>query len=89
MRTATIPAERPLSALDVIVGRRSVRSYAAQPLEASTVRALLDAAVRPRKEKSYGKEGNDIDTYPPHTPSVPAELSAGTRNESMCATSRI
>jgi nitroreductase len=45
MRTAMIPAERPLSALDVIFGRRSVRSYVAKPLEASTVRALLDAAV--------------------------------------------
>ena len=44
MRTATSLAERPFSALDVMFGRRSVRSYAAKPLEASTVRALLDAA---------------------------------------------
>ncbi len=46
MRTATSQTERPLSALDVIYGRRSVRSYGAQPLEASTVRGLLDAAVQ-------------------------------------------
>jgi nitroreductase len=46
MRTTTSHAERPLSALDVIYGRRSVRSYGAQPLEASTVRGLLDAAVQ-------------------------------------------
>ena len=46
MRTSTSQAERPLSALDVIYGRRSVRSYGAQPLEASTVRGLLDAAVQ-------------------------------------------
>ncbi|MGH9237291.1 MAG: nitroreductase family protein [Vicinamibacterales bacterium] len=38
--------ERPLTALDVIYGRRSVRSYARKPLEASTIRALLDAAVQ-------------------------------------------
>jgi nitroreductase len=46
MRTTTTQAVRPLSALDVIYGRRSVRSYGAQPLEASTVRGLLDAAVQ-------------------------------------------
>ena len=39
MRTATNLAERPLSALDVIAGRRSVCSYGAHPLEVSTVRA--------------------------------------------------
>ena len=38
--------ERPLTALDVIYGRRSVRSYARTPLDASTIRALLDAAVQ-------------------------------------------
>lgn len=38
--------ERPLTALDVIYGRRSVRSYARKPLDASTIRALLDAAVQ-------------------------------------------
>jgi len=37
---------RPLTALDVIYGRRSVRSYARKPLDASTIRALLDAAVQ-------------------------------------------
>ena len=30
----------------VIYGRRSVRSYARKPLDASTIRALLDAAVQ-------------------------------------------
>jgi nitroreductase len=39
-------AERPLSALDVIYGRRSVRAYAPQTLDRSTVRGLLDAAVQ-------------------------------------------
>jgi nitroreductase len=39
-------AERPLSALDAIYGRRSVRSYTLETLEPSTVRALLDAAVQ-------------------------------------------
>ena len=45
---ATVPKsmERPLTALDVIYGRRSVRSYARKPLDASTIRALLDAAVQ-------------------------------------------
>jgi nitroreductase len=42
----TVNAERPLTALDAIYGRRSVRSYTAQPLERSTVRALVDAAVQ-------------------------------------------
>ena len=40
------PAERSVSALDAIYGRRSARSYAPQALEKSTVRALLDAAVQ-------------------------------------------
>jgi nitroreductase len=40
------PLERPLSTLDAIYGRRSVRSFAARPLERSTIRALLDAAVQ-------------------------------------------
>jgi nitroreductase len=38
--------ERPLSALDAIYTRRSVRSYTSQRIDASTVRALLDAAVQ-------------------------------------------
>ena len=38
--------ERPLSALDAIFSRRSVRSYADQPLDEPTVRALLEAAVQ-------------------------------------------
>jgi nitroreductase len=40
------PVARPLSALDVIFSRRSVRSYTAQTLDHDTVRALLDAAVQ-------------------------------------------
>jgi nitroreductase len=39
-------ATRPLTALDAIFSRRSVRAYAPKPLDASTVRALLDAAVQ-------------------------------------------
>lgn len=38
--------ERPLSALDAIYVRRSVRTYTAERLDESTVRALLDAAVQ-------------------------------------------
>jgi nitroreductase len=38
--------ERPLSALDAIFSRRSVRAYADQPLDEATVRALLEAAVQ-------------------------------------------
>lgn len=38
--------ERPLSALDVIFTRRSVRAYARHKLDQATIRALLDAAVR-------------------------------------------
>ena len=38
--------ERPLSALDAIFSRRSVRAYVDQPLDEATVRALLDAAVQ-------------------------------------------
>jgi nitroreductase len=38
--------ERPLSALDVIFMRRSVRAYTTQPLDEPTIRALLDAAVQ-------------------------------------------
>ena len=37
---------RPLSALDAIFMRRSVRAYTAQSLDEPTVRALLDAAVQ-------------------------------------------
>jgi len=40
------PQERPLSALDAIFMRRSVRAYTQQKLDESTVRALLDAAVQ-------------------------------------------
>lgn len=46
MTTHAPTVERPLSALDAIYGRRSVRSYAPHNLEKSTVRALLDAAVQ-------------------------------------------
>jgi nitroreductase len=38
--------ERPLSALDVIFTRRSVRAYTGAKLDRSTVRSLLDAAVQ-------------------------------------------
>jgi nitroreductase len=38
--------ERPLSALDAIFTRRSVRAYTAQALDAGTIRSLLDAAVQ-------------------------------------------
>jgi nitroreductase len=38
--------ERPLSALDAIFMRRSVRTYSAQPLDEATIRGLLDAAVQ-------------------------------------------
>jgi nitroreductase len=37
---------RPLSALDAIFTRRSVRSSTAQALDETTIRALLDAAVQ-------------------------------------------
>ena len=46
MAMAAPATARPLSALDVIYGRRSVRSYVRKPLEASTIQALLDAAVQ-------------------------------------------
>ena len=39
-------AERPLSALDAIYVRRSVRSYTPERLERSTVEALLNAAIQ-------------------------------------------
>lgn len=38
--------ERPLSALDAIFTRRSVRAYGPQVLDEPTVRSLLDAAVQ-------------------------------------------
>jgi nitroreductase len=38
--------ERPLSALDAIFMRRSVRTYTTQSLDGSTIRGLLDAAVQ-------------------------------------------
>lgn len=40
------PQERPLSALDAIFMRRSVRAYTPQKLDESTIRSLLDAAVQ-------------------------------------------
>jgi nitroreductase len=40
------PAARPLSALDVIFTRRSVRAYEKKKLDQRTIRSLLDAAVR-------------------------------------------
>jgi nitroreductase len=42
----TKTAERPLTALDAIYTRRSVRSFQPVALEESTVRGLLDAAVQ-------------------------------------------
>ena len=38
--------ERPLSALDVIFTRRSVRAYTGQKLDQPTIRSLIDAAAR-------------------------------------------
>ncbi len=38
--------ERPLSALDAIFTRRSVREYTDERLEPATIRSLLDAAVQ-------------------------------------------
>ena len=46
MTHTTKHVERPLSALDVIFSRRSVRAYAGEQLDKSTLRALLDAAVQ-------------------------------------------
>lgn len=40
------PEGRPLSTFDVIFGRRSVRAYTQQKLDAATIRALLGAAVQ-------------------------------------------
>lgn len=37
---------RPLTALDAIFSRRSVRTYTPQQLDAATIRSLLDAAVQ-------------------------------------------
>jgi nitroreductase len=39
-------ATRPLSALDAIFMRRSVRAYTPQAVDAGTIRSLLDAAVQ-------------------------------------------
>jgi nitroreductase len=39
-------SERPLSGLDVIYTRRSIRSYTGQTIDPSTIRALIDAAVQ-------------------------------------------
>lgn len=38
--------DQPLSALDAIFVRRSVRSYKSDPIDKSTIRGLLDAAVQ-------------------------------------------
>jgi len=46
MTSRTKPLERPLTALDVIFSRRSVRAYSGERLDHDTVRALLDAAVQ-------------------------------------------
>lgn len=46
MTTHTTAVERPLSALDAIYTRRSVRHFAPRALEPSLVRSLLDAAVQ-------------------------------------------
>jgi nitroreductase len=46
MTGRTKPQERPLTALDVIFSRRSVRAYTGERLDYDTVRALLDAAVQ-------------------------------------------
>lgn len=46
MKNRTKQLERPLSALDVIFSRRSVRAYSGERLDHDTVRALLDAAVQ-------------------------------------------
>jgi nitroreductase len=40
------PQERPLTPLDAIFMRRSVRAYAPQKLDKATIRSLLDAAVQ-------------------------------------------
>jgi len=40
------PQERPLSALDAIFMRRSIRAYTTQKLDEATIRSLLDAAVQ-------------------------------------------
>lgn len=43
---ADTPDARPLSALDAIFTRRSVRSYTPEPIDDDTIRALLEAAVQ-------------------------------------------
>jgi len=45
MRHVRQGAETPLSALDAIFTRRSVRTYERRKIDDGTVRALLDAAV--------------------------------------------
>ena len=45
-RAAHYSHERPLSALDAIFIRRSVRAFTAQSLDEPTIRALLDAAIQ-------------------------------------------
>ena len=40
-----VNSERSLSVMDAIYRRRAVRNYASQPVDADTIRALLDAAV--------------------------------------------
>lgn len=46
VRVARHAHERPLSALDTIFMRRSIRAYTEQSLDESTIRGLLDAAVQ-------------------------------------------
>jgi nitroreductase len=46
MKTMPQHLERPLTALDAIFTRRSVRAYTPQPIDEATIRALLDAAVQ-------------------------------------------
>jgi nitroreductase len=46
MPTIQQSVERPLTALDTIFTRRSVRAYTRQAVDAATIRALLDAAVQ-------------------------------------------
>ena len=65
--SATKIVERPLSALDVIFSRRSVRAYRSQHLDIGTVRALLDgkSTTDCRSSRSAGghhaRQGNHED----------------------------
>jgi nitroreductase len=46
MRQVTHPTGRPLTALDVIFTRRSIRAYTGRKVDHATIRSLLDAAVQ-------------------------------------------